>query len=157
MPPCSAMPFMAAAMPCSRTPKWMKRPEKSAAVIAFIDLVRVLLEPVRSAEPPIISGTAGTSASSANSEAERVAMSFGVDGERLLERGNRAGERLRRQVAAHAALEFGALGGIERGQALVPVGVRRLAALPGRAPLAKHIGRHLERRVRPRRDCRARP
>ncbi len=56
----------------------MKRPEKSAAEIACIDLVRVLLEPVRSAEPPIISGTAGTSASNANSDDERVAMSLGL-------------------------------------------------------------------------------
>src|SRR5476651_429907 len=56
----------------------MKRPEKSAALIAFIDLVRVLLEPVRSAEPPIISGNAGIRLSSANSHAVRVAMSFGV-------------------------------------------------------------------------------
>src|SRR5664279_3349586 len=56
----------------------MKRPEKSAALIAFIDLVRVLLEPVRSAEPPIISGSAGIRLSSANSHAVRVAISFGV-------------------------------------------------------------------------------
>ncbi len=38
----------------------------------------VLLEPVRSAEPPIISGTATVSASSAVSDAARVATSFGV-------------------------------------------------------------------------------
>src|SRR5665811_586921 len=56
----------------------MKRPEKSAAEIAFIDLVRVLLEPVRSAEPPIISGSAGIRLSSANSQAVRVAISFGL-------------------------------------------------------------------------------
>src|SRR5476649_2370941 len=55
----------------------MKRPEKSAGVIAFIDLVRVLLEPVKSAEPPIISGSAGIRLSSANSQAVRVAISFG--------------------------------------------------------------------------------
>src|SRR5665647_2428903 len=56
----------------------MKPPEKSAADIAFIDLVRVLLEPVRSAEPPIISGSAGIRLSSANSQAVRVAISFGA-------------------------------------------------------------------------------
>ena len=78
MPPCSVMPFIAAAMPCSRMPQWMKRPEKSVGVIAFIDLVRVLFEPVRSAEPPIISGSAGIRLSSANSQAVRVAISFGV-------------------------------------------------------------------------------
>ena len=39
---------------------------------------RVLLEPVRSAEPPIISGTAAVRVSSAVSEATRVAISFGV-------------------------------------------------------------------------------
>jgi len=38
----------------------------------------VLLEPVRSAEPPIISGAAAVSASSAVSDAARVAISFGV-------------------------------------------------------------------------------
>src|SRR5437667_12788419 len=38
----------------------------------------VLLEPVRSAEPPIISGTAALSASSAVSDATRVATSLGV-------------------------------------------------------------------------------
>ena len=38
----------------------------------------VLLEPVRSAEPPIISGTAAVSVSSAVSDAARVATSFGV-------------------------------------------------------------------------------
>src|SRR5665213_1774223 len=56
----------------------MNRPEKSAAEIAFIDLVRVLLEPVRSAEPPTISGSAGIRLSSANSQAVRVAISFGL-------------------------------------------------------------------------------
>src|ERR1039458_6132786 len=56
----------------------MKRPAESAALIAVIDLVRVLLEPVRSAEPPIISGNAGIRLSNANSQAVRVAMSFGV-------------------------------------------------------------------------------
>ena len=37
----------------------------------------VLFEPVRSADPPIISGIAATSVSSANSEAARVAMFLG--------------------------------------------------------------------------------
>src|SRR6478609_7789013 len=45
--------------------------------IAFMPLMRVLLEPVRSAEPPIISGSAGIRFSSANSQAVRVAISFG--------------------------------------------------------------------------------
>ena len=39
----------------------------------LMPLTRVLLEPVRSAEPPIISGTAGTRASSAAPECARVA------------------------------------------------------------------------------------
>src|ERR1035437_332981 len=56
----------------------MKRQENYGALFAFIDLVRVLLEPVRSAEPPIISGSAGIRLSSANSQAVRVAISFGV-------------------------------------------------------------------------------
>src|ERR1039457_7377101 len=56
----------------------MKRPAESAALIAVIELWRVLLEPVRSAEPPIISGNAGIRLSRANSQAVRVAMSFGV-------------------------------------------------------------------------------
>ncbi|CEG09408.1 hypothetical protein BN961_02834 [Afipia felis] len=43
-----------------------------------MSLMRVLLEPVRSAEPPTISGTAGISTSSARSDAVRVAMSFGA-------------------------------------------------------------------------------
>src|SRR3569833_2985265 len=55
----------------------MKRPEKSAGVIAVIDFVRVLFEPVRSAEPPTISGSAGIRLSSANSHAVRVAISLG--------------------------------------------------------------------------------
>src|SRR3981081_2309957 len=38
----------------------------------------VLLEPVRSADPPIISGTATVRVSSAVSDAARVAVSFGV-------------------------------------------------------------------------------
>src|SRR5215208_6872514 len=41
-------------------------------------LVLVLLEPVRSAEPPSISGIAGTRLSSANSDAVRDAISFGA-------------------------------------------------------------------------------
>ena len=73
--------------------------------------VRVLLEPVRSAEPPTISGSAGTRASSANSEAERVAISFGAVAERLLQLAHRRGEPLCRQLAAGAALELGALFG----------------------------------------------
>src|SRR5258706_9761929 len=41
-------------------------------------LVLVLLEPVRSAEPPSISGIAGTKVPSANSDAVREAISFGA-------------------------------------------------------------------------------
>ena len=41
-------------------------------------LARVLFEPVRSAEPPIISGSVAVSASSVSSEAARVARSFGA-------------------------------------------------------------------------------
>ena len=74
-------------------------------MIACIDLVRVLLEPVRSAEPPIISGSAGTRLSSANSEDERVAMSFGVAAScsfTLRTASSSAGG----SFALHAALEF---------------------------------------------------
>ena len=126
----------------------MKRPEKSAAVIAFIVLVRVLLEPVRSAEPPIISGTAGMRLSSANSRRRARGDVLRRGGERLFHRAHRVVERLR-QVAAHAALELGALAGIERGQPLAPVGMRLLRALAGGAPGGEHIVRHVERLVLP--------
>ena len=49
-------------------------------------LTRVLLEPVRSAEPPIISGTAGGRALRAHvRDALRVAISFGARRERCLD------------------------------------------------------------------------
>ncbi len=56
----------------------MKRPAGFAAVNAAMPFGRVLLEPVRSADPPTISGTAAVSASSACSEAMRVAISLGA-------------------------------------------------------------------------------
>ena len=51
----------------------MKRPPNLAGAMATMPLVRVLLEPVRSAEPPIVSGHAALITSSAFSEALRVA------------------------------------------------------------------------------------
>jgi len=44
-------------MPNSRTPQWTKRPAKFPGAIGGIPFTLVLLEPVRSAEPPTISGT----------------------------------------------------------------------------------------------------
>src|SRR6185437_7374020 len=52
-------------------------------------------------------------------------------------------------LAAHAALELGALAGVERREALLPVGVHRLAAGSRLAPGRKDVGRHLERSVGP--------
>ena len=69
------MPFIAAAMPCSRMPECIKRPLNWPGPITAIAFVWVLLEPVRSAEPPIISGTAAMSNSSVSSDALRVAIS----------------------------------------------------------------------------------
>src|SRR6266542_1763536 len=98
----------------------MKRPEKSAAEIGFMPLMRVLLEPVRSAEPPMSSGTAGTSASSAISEALRVAIFLRRGRELLLDGLHRRGEGALGKLAAHSALEFAAQLRGERPHALGP-------------------------------------
>ncbi len=84
----------------------------------------VLLEPVKSAEPPIISGTAAVKASSALSDAARVAISFGAALSFSFTRADRGGELVLRQLAGDAPLELGALVGWQRLQALAPGGVR---------------------------------
>src|SRR3972149_1331890 len=103
----------------------MNRPAGSAAENAVMPLGRVLFEPVRSADPPIISGTAAVSASRANSEALRGAVSLG-GGARVFGGGGanfplpaaaRRREAVLRQVAANAAVELGALVRRERAEA----------------------------------------
>ena len=70
-------------------------------------------------------------------------------GEALLDRTHRVGKRRLRQVAFHAALEFGALSSIERGEALAPVGMRALRSLAGLAPSGQNVGGNVEWRVAP--------
>ncbi len=60
-------------------------------------LARVLFEPVRSAEPPIISGSAAVRVCSAEFDDERVAISFGVAAKVFL---HRLHGRLERQLWA---------------------------------------------------------
>ena len=97
-------------------------------------LARVLLEPVRSAEPPIISGSAGVRASSANSEAD-ARRDFLRRGRELLfhssDRGARAawpavaascGARIRRAFRHRAR------------RRAFPMRMRAFAARAGRAP-----------------------
>ncbi len=78
--PCSAMPFMAAAIACSRMPKWIVRPYGSASGSGLpagrnddVLSIVVLFEPARSAELPHSSGTISPSAWSTLPEAARVA------------------------------------------------------------------------------------
>ena len=106
----------------------------------------VLLDPVRSADPPIISGTAAVSASSAVSDAARVAISFGVAASFSFA-AHRGGELLRRQLAAHAALEFGAAGRRSAASRSFQALVRGLARLPGVAPQRKRHPRECRRRA----------
>ena len=66
VPPCAAMPFMIAPMPCSRMPKCSTRPASGSAFHILVarssgrndgtPSMVVLLEPARSAEPPHSSG-----------------------------------------------------------------------------------------------------
>src|ERR1700704_4817456 len=119
----------------------MNRPAGAAADSKVMPFGLVLLEPVRSAEPPINSGSAGTRDSSANSEAARVAISFGVaDSFSFTARtaGSRAVEVV---VAAHARLESAAPAGARRREPRLPSPVRRHRALPGAAPGGENIGR----------------
>src|SRR5262249_1564460 len=97
----------------------------------------VLLEPVRSAEPPIIPGTAAVSASSAVSDAARVAISFGVAAsfsftERTAAASSSLGNspRMRRSNSARRAA----------GTALIRSVQPWCAALPASAAL-RHISR----------------
>src|SRR5438034_6171621 len=52
-PPCSARPLRMAPIACSRTPKWMFRPPQFPAATSPPFLKTTLVEPARSAEPPI--------------------------------------------------------------------------------------------------------
>ena len=70
-----AMPLQAAAMPCSRMPQWMYRPDMSSGVISLVAATFVLFDAVRSAEPVTSSGKAGAMTLSAASPALRVAIS----------------------------------------------------------------------------------
>ena len=119
---------------------------------------RVLLEPVRSAEPPIISGSAGGSASRApHSEADARGDLLRRFGELLLQASMTAVESLSGRSPRRPALEFGALRRIERGEPLFP---RQPRSVAPRAPAARHalenVGRDLERRRRSSRASRAR-
>src|SRR5258706_35593 len=57
MNPASASPLLIAVMPCSRTPKQMFRPEKSAGVTLVELVTSVLVLATRSALPPTRLGT----------------------------------------------------------------------------------------------------
>ncbi len=104
----------------------------------------VLFEPVRSAEPPIISGTAAASASSAPSDAMRVPISFGV-----------AASFSFTERTAAASLSFGSLPLMRRSNSTrrsAGSAARRsfqawcadLPRKPGAAPELEHIRRHDE-------------
>ena len=120
-------------------------------------LVRVPLEPVRSAEPPIRPGNAGTSFSSTFCEATRVAIFGGVAANSALISAMAAGKGLDRagvdRIAQHRALSAIELARPRLSQAL-------RAAAP-RDPAARHAAsdsvRQLERRDAPSRASRARP
>ena len=69
VPPCTAMPFMIAPMPCSRMPKWSTRPSCGSPLHSLVERstgrndgtssMVVLLDSARSAEPPHSSGSTG--------------------------------------------------------------------------------------------------
>ena len=74
------MPFISAAMECSRIPKWIVRPYGSASGSGLsagrnelVLSIVVLFEPARSAEPPHSSGMTAPSAWSTLPDAARVA------------------------------------------------------------------------------------
>ena len=92
---------------------------------------RVLFEPVRSADPPIISGHRRRQRFERVLRGDPGGDLLGGGGELLLEAANGGGERSLRQVAREPALELGALVGREAGDPLAP---RRGA---GRAALAR--------------------
>ena len=105
MPPCNAMPFIAAAMPCSRTPSECSgRRSRRPTPPSFPSTLGVVRgrQVARSAEPS--SGNAGTSTSSTLPEACRVA-SLGFSAKRS--RPNRANQALQvgRGIAGHRRFE----------------------------------------------------
>ena len=113
-------------------------------------LVRVLLEPVRSAEPPIISGSAGIRLSSANSEAVRVAMSLGCRRELFLHCAHRGRERLLRQIAAACGARIRArLPPSSSRSRACPVGMCAPLNARRRCATRQDVGGNLERRVCP--------
>ncbi len=67
------MPLSTAPIPCSRTPKNRFRPPSCPGPTWAAPVIRVLVEPPRSAEPPRSSGTAGASACNTVPDAARVA------------------------------------------------------------------------------------
>ena len=127
----------------------MNRPAGFAAVNAAMPFGRVLLDPVRSADPPTISGTAAVSASSACSEATRVAISLGAAASfSLTPRTAAASASLGRSPArrrSNSARRSGATLASRCSQASLVVRER----CPGRAPGGTDVGGHLERRPVP--------
>src|SRR3954453_19276932 len=120
---------------------------------------RVLFEPVRSAEPPTISGTTAVSIPRAFSDATRVAISFGALASSclnlrnaspspsgrspLMRRANSLRLSIRRAAGRPSPHQRRA------GEPVVPSLMRGLRALTSGAPPVEHIGRDFERRIAP--------
>ena len=127
----------------------MKRPAGLAAENADIPFGLVLLEPVRSADPPIISGSG---------LCQHVQRLLGRRARRnllrrrndlLFEAEHRIGELRGGQVATQAALELGASITWKRREALLPGTARCLRSPPGVVPGFLRVRRNFERRVGP--------
>src|SRR5208283_6049884 len=73
------MPFIAEAMPCSRTPKWKLRPPKLPGSKSFSPLINVSVEGAKSAEPPSRVGRTGEMAFKTLPDADRVAMGLSAE------------------------------------------------------------------------------
>ena len=97
-----------------------------------------------------MSGIAGIRLSSANSEAERVAISFGVAGKAFLHRLHRVVELAGIDLAAHAALEFRALAGRQARRAcFFQAACASCERLPGLAPGIANVGGDFEGGIAP--------
>ena len=108
----------------------------------------VLTEPVRSAEPPIISGIAAVKASSASWLALRVAQVGFSSARRRFSPPSTLLEA-RRQLAGLDPLELGPVLRRPAGQAILPGGAARAPRAPNPRQAARIVLRDLERRMRP--------
>ena len=142
-PPCSARPFTAAPMACSRTPKWRFRPSwphappttpcapsgsAAAGSKSPCCLSQVKVDGLRSAEPPTSSGRRGASACITASDALRVASPLASAAKPGRPASQPGGQLAARGAASARAPSSGMRRRDRRCRRVVPVALGLLAA-----------------------------